>query len=388
MREADEANNLASATFTIVPRPPNLAVWTITLTPVPTITTDLVRFRVIVVNSGQSASPECQLSGTVTLGQSPWGDLPVATIPALAPYAHVTLDVVAGPFPVAATYTAIFTADSTNLVSEITEDDNHKSTPFTVLALPPLASLPPPQYAFSRTEDYVTWDGKAYTQYSFSCLNWAAYPDVIFRSEPTVVCGSPGASRTWVELWAVDAGGSKSYLYGFCGLRSAQDLNRVWFGLPRGSVPPSQVCVTLTDQVDRTVLTSNLVLLPRPSGIDAWDPADNVGSGAAVLNSPSATEQSHGPHRLSSTDYYDWFKVYLTGGRSYNFNTIGGTGDDYGELYSNAAGTTRVAYNDDSGGNLQFSFTYRPAATGWYYLRVRAYSVGRSCSYTLKYRSL
>jgi len=91
---------------------------------------------------------------------------------------------------------------------------------------------------------------------------------------------------------------------------------------------------------------------------------------------------------LSSTDRYDWFKVYLASGRRYNFNTVGGTGDDYGELYSNSAGTTRVAYNDDSGGNLQFSFTYAPTVTGWYYLRVRAYSVGSACRCWLKYRDL
>ncbi len=264
VRESDEANNLASAVLPIVPRPSNLAVWTITLTPVTPIITDLARLRVIVVNNGQTASPACQLSGTVSLGQSPWGDLPVATIPALARYASTTLDVAAGPFPVAGTYAVAFTADSTNLVSESQEDDNQKSISFTVIAFPPLASFPPPQYAFSRTEDYTTWAGE-YTRYQFTCLNWSDYPDVIFRSEPTVVCGTPGASRTWVSLWAVNAAGGKSYLYGFCGFSSAANLNSVWFGLPRGSLPPAQVCVTLTDEVVGTVLTSNLVAIPRPS---------------------------------------------------------------------------------------------------------------------------
>ena len=122
-----------------------------------------------------------------------------------------------------------------------------------------------------------------------------------------------------------------------------------------------------------------------PGGSDAWDPGDNTGSGATALT-PTTTEQSHGPHTLSNSDSYDWFKAYLSSGSQYNFNTVGGSGDNYGELFSDAAGNSRVAYNDDSGGNAQFTFNYTPSSTAWYYLRVRAFSVGNSCSYNLKYR--
>ncbi len=118
---------------------------------------------------------------------------------------------------------------------------------------------------------------------------------------------------------------------------------------------------------------------------DSWDPQDDTGSGATQLNTPAASEQYHGPHTLSDTDYYDWFKVYLTAGYAYNFNSTGGSGDNYGELFSDSSGNNQVASNDDGGGGGQFAFNYTPSSSGYYYLRVRACSVGDVCSFTLKY---
>ncbi|MDI6752014.1 MAG: fibronectin type III domain-containing protein [bacterium] len=121
-----------------------------------------------------------------------------------------------------------------------------------------------------------------------------------------------------------------------------------------------------------------------PSG-DSWDPTDDTPSGATLLT-PITTEQSHGPHTLSSTDLYDWYKIYMTTGITYNFNTVGGQGDNYGELYNGPGENyTCVAFNDDSGGNSQFSFSYQAAVTQYYYLRIRTYSVGNSWSGNLKY---
>ena len=120
---------------------------------------------------------------------------------------------------------------------------------------------------------------------------------------------------------------------------------------------------------------------------DGWDPGDNNGLGATALTL-STSVQSHGPHSLSGSDQYDWFKFYLQSGQSYVFHTQGSSGDNYGELYSDSSGATRVAYNDDGGGDNQFYITYVPIATGWFYLRVRAYSVGANLQYTLKYQQL
>jgi len=127
------------------------------------------------------------------------------------------------------------------------------------------------------------------------------------------------------------------------------------------------------------------VTIPGSSG-DVWDPGDDTGAGATVLPVPTSVVQAHGPHVLDSVDYYDWFAVDLTGGKTYNFNSVGGSGDSYAELFSDSSGTTRVAADDDSGGNLQFSLSYDAGITGTYYLRVRNYSIGSSVSYSLKYQ--
>ena len=126
-------------------------------------------------------------------------------------------------------------------------------------------------------------------------------------------------------------------------------------------------------------------LVPASGGGDAWDPADNTGAGATVLPAPTSAEQSHGPHTLSASDGHDWFAVTLTAGQSYGFNSIGGSGDPYLEVFSDAAGTVWVAGDDDSGGDRQFNLVFTPSTTGVYYLRVRSYSAGASASYALKY---
>jgi len=118
---------------------------------------------------------------------------------------------------------------------------------------------------------------------------------------------------------------------------------------------------------------------------DAWDPQDNTGGGGTVIV-PTQITQSHGPHTLDATDLYDWFKIDMIAGYTYHFDTTGGTGDNYGELYSGPSTTSaRVAYNDDSGGAAQFSFNYTAADSQTYFLRIRAYSIGNPWSGSLNY---
>jgi len=84
-------------------------------------------------------------------------------------------------------------------------------------------------------------------------------------------------------------------------------------------------------------------------------------------------------------DAADWYRVDLVAGVTYHFDTVGGSGDDYGQLYSDAAGTVQVAFNDDGGGGLQFSLDYTAASTQRYYLKVRTYTAGASWSGSLRY---
>jgi len=113
----------------------------------------------------------------------------------------------------------------------------------------------------------------------------------------------------------------------------------------------------------------------QPTWLDQWDSGDDTGAGATTLVPSENTVKSHGPHSINkysvNADSYDWFKVSMTGGRRYCFNSIGGVGDVYADLCSDSSCGTIVASNDNSGGDEQFSLCYTAAATQWYYLRLR-----------------
>lgn len=125
----------------------------------------------------------------------------------------------------------------------------------------------------------------------------------------------------------------------------------------------------------------------RTSMGDQWDPGDDTSLGASVLPAPGINVQRHGVHTLSSDDRADWFAVQLQAFISYTFTTVEGTGDNYGELYRDAAGTQLVASDDNSGGgDKQFAITYTPSRSGTYYLKIRAKSLSfPDSSYTLAY---
>lgn len=153
--------------------------------------------------------------------------------------------------------------------------------------------------------------------------------------------------------------------------------------------PANARFINITPSPTQTLGSSDIEFVvnfaTNSGGGDAWDPADNTSGNGTPLGTPAATEQSHGPHSLGTTDTYDWFRFTLNAGESYNFNSIGGTGDTFGELYYNPAGSP-VAIDDDAGGGYMFSMNYTPSTAGTYYLRVRAYSIGSACQYNLKYR--
>jgi len=134
----------------------------------------------------------------------------------------------------------------------------------------------------------------------------------------------------------------------------------------------------------RGFLLAAACLLSASSGraADAWDPGDDTPGGATAL-SVTAAVLNHGPHTLDAVDTADWFSCGLTAGNTYQFDTIGGVGDDFGELYSDPAGTILVASDNDTGGGSQFKITFTPATTGTYYLRIRTFVAGASWSGTL-----
>ena len=116
---------------------------------------------------------------------------------------------------------------------------------------------------------------------------------------------------------------------------------------------------------------------------DAWDPGDDTAAGGTWLY-PDATRRAHGPHTLSATDTADWYRITMTAGVTYRFDTLGGTGDAVGELYR-SDDSVLVASNDDSGGDGQFLLTYAPTTSETYFLKVRTFSPGGQWSGHLYY---
>jgi hypothetical protein len=100
--------------------------------------------------------------------------------------------------------------------------------------------------AYLMGQDYYEQDGKQWVRYSIGVLNYDAYPDELFAPAPNLPpCGlNTKAARTWVEI--TDLGGKR--IYGFCALGSNGDLNKLWFAMEAGVVPPSYVYVILNDR--------------------------------------------------------------------------------------------------------------------------------------------
>ena len=127
-----------------------------------------------------------------------------------------------------------------------------------------------------------------------------------------------------------------------------------------------------------------IVWTPTISPGDAYDPGDDTPGGGTVLV-PSDILATHGGHTLSATDKYDFFKVNLSAGYKYVFETTGSM-DTYGDLFDSTTLANSVACDDDSGDSRNFKLEYAPESSGTYYLRVRAYTLGTAGSYSLAYR--
>jgi len=127
-----------------------------------------------------------------------------------------------------------------------------------VAASPHVASapaLPNPVLNFIGTEQF-TDKGKPSVRYVFEVFNRSEYPDAMFAAAPDLPpCGmNTKASRTWVDIF--DQSGKR--LYGFCAFSKPADLQKVWFALEEGVVPPSWVYIEMNDRQTNTKYKSNL----------------------------------------------------------------------------------------------------------------------------------
>jgi hypothetical protein len=115
--------------------------------------------------------------------------------------------------------------------------------------------LPNPVLYFLGPE-YVEISGKQMIRYRYDVLNKDLYPDDMFAKSPSLPpCGAnTQAARTWVDLY--DQAGKR--LNGFCALGKSADLNKIWFALEEGKMPPSYIYIELNDRKTVTKYKSNL----------------------------------------------------------------------------------------------------------------------------------
>jgi tetratricopeptide (TPR) repeat protein len=137
------------------------------------------------------------------------------------------------------------------------------------------AQLPAPDLQFDGVEERQT-KGREVVIYKLSVANRASFASELFSPAPDLpACGgNANASRTWINVH--DGDGSSVRLYGFCALKSADELAKLWFALPKERKAPGSVYIAVTDRRANVTITSNSVRLPpagstaTPGAADLW----------------------------------------------------------------------------------------------------------------------
>jgi len=103
-------------------------------------------------------------------------------------------------------------------------------------------------------ESTTTQNGNVH--FEFNVTNFASFPNELFAQAPDLApCGAnSSASRTWVDIYD----GNGNYLYGFCSLSQASDLNLIWLQVPIAQWP-AEVYIKVTDRRCNITYTSNRV---------------------------------------------------------------------------------------------------------------------------------
>jgi len=116
-------------------------------------------------------------------------------------------------------------------------------------------AVPNPVLVLTSIEEFSS-QGKSWTRYRYEIFNAADYSNDLFAPAPALPpCGNnTRAARTWVTLY--DDRGKQ--LNQFCSLGSKGDLNKIWFSLESGKLPPSWVYVELNDRQTNQKYKSNL----------------------------------------------------------------------------------------------------------------------------------
>lgn len=99
-----------------------------------------------------------------------------------------------------------------------------------------------------------------FTRYRIPVYNYAAFPNFLFSSAPTLpACGqNASASRSWVDIYNEQ----NQRIYGFCALGKASDMQNIWFAVKKGQKPPARVRIVLRDRGCNKSYSSNWISIP------------------------------------------------------------------------------------------------------------------------------
>jgi len=105
--------------------------------------------------------------------------------------------------------------------------------------------------------------------------------------------------------------------------------------------------------------------------VDDWDPMDDSRTNGTVLTMGDAAK-FHGLHALDWSDDVDWFRINLSSGVVYRFESKGDA-DIYASLYSDPLAVDPDIGDDDSGNSWNFQIDYIAPESGTFFLEVEAW---------------
>jgi hypothetical protein len=129
-------------------------------------------------------------------------------------------------------------------------------------------SAPPypfPVIAFKGAESYAV-GGQKWMRYKIRVTNYKGYPEYMWLANPELPpCGAnKNSSRTWVDIYAAQSNNPNipgSKIFGFCTLKSSQDLDDLWFSVKAGQQPPPYVYIVIKERKVGANYKSNLINL-------------------------------------------------------------------------------------------------------------------------------
>jgi hypothetical protein len=206
-----------------------------------------------------------------------------------------------------------------------------------------------PILAYRHSEQFSV-DGVELDRYRLTVTNRSAFPASMFAAAPDLPpCGlNPNSSQSWVDIYN---GSTNDRIYGFCALSSPDELNDIWFAVPRWTQPPTSVYITITDRRANVVYTSNTISLFGPLFVNFprevelnWSAV--AGAASYEIEMQYCESWASPDWRTCNLDWKPWTHLMsYTGGASYIDTFVG-----------DQPGRWRVRANDATGNPIS-SFT-------------------------------